>query len=171
MVKGPTFIHPQTGKMYRINEYLTCSSAYVIYLLMCPCKLWYIGETTCEFKVRMNQHRYSIRKKRTDLPVPKHFLEFNHTEKDLKCKIIDAVPAQRRGGDRELILKKKELKCIYELNTLKPNGLNVDFKIHTVISSLHIGYCQLLPLAWRTGRRTSNEDTTIKKLFPAEEDS
>ncbi|CAJ0965680.1 unnamed protein product [Ranitomeya imitator] len=76
MVKGPTFVHPKTGK---------------------------------------------------------HFADCKYTEKDLKCKIIDAVPIQRRGGNRELILKKKELMWINELNTLRPGGLNADFKMHTII--------------------------------------
>ncbi|CAJ0950515.1 unnamed protein product, partial [Ranitomeya imitator] len=127
--------HPETNKVYQIKHYLTCNSDYVIYLLMCPCNLWYIGETICAFKVRMNQHRCTIRKKRMDLPVPKHFTEHNHTEKELKFKIIDAVPPPKeRGGDRdrEQMLKKKELMWIYELNTLKPKGLNVDFSIHGI---------------------------------------
>ncbi|XP_077137236.1 uncharacterized protein LOC143798719 [Ranitomeya variabilis] len=130
MIKGSSFKHPETNKEYRIRQYLTCNSDYVIYLLECPCKLWYIGETTGELKTRINNHRHSIRKKRLDLPVSKHFTEAKHTERDLKFRIIDGISTQRRGGDRTALLKKLELRWIYELNTLKPKGLNVEFKIH-----------------------------------------
>lgn len=80
-------------------------------------------------KTRLNQHRYSIRKKRLDLPVSKHFVDANHSERDLKFMILDHIPIQRTGGDRILRLKKKELMWIHTLNTLNPNGLNVDFKV------------------------------------------
>lgn len=102
MNKGENFIHHLTGTSFRINHFLTCNSSYVIYALICPCKLVYIGETKNDIKTRINQHRYSIRKKRLDLPVPKHFSEHNHHEKDLKFMVIDHIPLNRRGGDRLL---------------------------------------------------------------------
>ncbi|CAJ0946807.1 unnamed protein product [Ranitomeya imitator] len=100
--------HYQTPghKEYTIKQFLTCNSDHVICLLECPCKLWYVGETTCELKVRMNNHRHSIRKKRLDLPVSKHFVELKHTEKDLKFRIIDKIPIQRRGGEQSMPSKK-----------------------------------------------------------------
>lgn len=129
MHKGGRFIHPGTGESYRINFFLTCESNHVIYALWCPCNLLYIEETRNEVKIRLNQHRYSIRKKPNDLPVPKHFNELNHTEKDLKFMVIDHIPIQRRGGDRILALKRRELMWIHRCNSLTPGGLNVDFKI------------------------------------------
>lgn len=129
MAKGDSFVHPKTNKRYKIKFYLTCNSNYVIYVLWCPCDLLYVGETRNDMKTRLNQHRYSIRKKRLDLPVSKHFLDANHSERDLKFMILDHIPVQRTGGDRILRLKKKELMWIHTLNTLNPNGLNVDFKV------------------------------------------
>lgn len=128
--KGDTFNHPTTGHEYRITQFFTCDSDWVVYLLKCPCDLLYVGETTCTLKVRLNGHRHAIRKKRMDLPVSRHFIEAGHSEWDLKVRIIDRVPNPPRGGNRIGLLKRCELKWIYMLGTLHPGGLNIDFKVN-----------------------------------------
>lgn len=75
ILKGSSFKHPVTKTMYQFNHYLTCNSEWVVYLIICPCSFLYVGETTCTLKTRLNGHRYSIRKKRMDHPVSKHFVE------------------------------------------------------------------------------------------------
>lgn len=129
MSKGDTFTHPHTAEQYKIKQYLTCTTDWVVYVLWCPCGLLYVGETKNEFKTRLNNHRYSIRKARNDLPVPKHFSESKHTERDIKFMLLQHIPPPNRGGDRLTILKKCELSWIFRLNSLRPNGLNVDFKV------------------------------------------
>lgn len=129
ILKGSSFEHPQTKKIYQLKHYLTCNSEWVIYVLICPCSLLYVGETTCTLKTRINGHRYSIRKRRLDLPVAKHYTETGHSEWDMKIIIIDTVAQPQRGGDRLMILKKLELKWIYLLDTLRPKGLNAEFKV------------------------------------------
>lgn len=124
--KGPVFIHPTTNEAFRITQYLTCDTEWVVYALWCPCGLLYIGETK---NIRLTNHRYCIRKKRLDLPVSKHFFESGHTERDICCMILEHVTPPSRGGDRLTILKKRELTWIFKCNTLKPYGLNVDFKV------------------------------------------
>lgn len=129
MRKGEIFTHPMTKEQYKLKHYMTCNSDWVIYVMWCPCELLYVGETKCEFKTRIANHRYTIRKKRTDLPVPKHFCELGHSEKDIRFMLLEHIPLPPKGGDRLTILKKRELWWIYHLNTLKPNGLNIDFKV------------------------------------------
>lgn len=70
-----------------------------------------------------------LEKKRLDLPVSKHFIEAGHNEWDIQFMIVDTVPHPRRGGDRLSIHKKCKLKWIYMLLSLKPKGLNVEFKV------------------------------------------
>ncbi|CAJ0936691.1 unnamed protein product [Ranitomeya imitator] len=125
ILKGSCFTHPVTNEVFKICHFLTCDSEYVIYLLT---RMSMSFMTSCDFKTRINQHRHPIRKKRMDLPVSKHFSKKNHTEKKLRFCIIDTIPVQRRGGDRLRMLKRRELEWIMKLNTLKPHGLNVDFK-------------------------------------------
>lgn len=104
MQKGENFIHPMTGISFRINHFYTCNSTYVVYALICPCKIIYIGETKYDIKTRITQHRYSIRKKRHDLQVPKHYCEYNHQERDLKFMMLDQIPTRRRGGFNTCIM-------------------------------------------------------------------
>lgn len=64
-----------------------------------------------------------------DLPVSKHCVDSGHSEWDIKCMAVDHIPPLSRGGDRMTKLLKKELEWIFRLGSLKPRGLNVDFKI------------------------------------------
>lgn len=43
--------------------------------------------------------------------------------------LLEHIPLPSRGGDRLNILKRKELWWIFLLDTLRPNGLNVEFKV------------------------------------------
>lgn len=80
-------------------------------------------------KARINKHKSTIRTHRNYLPVPKHFYEKGHELGDLKFWIIDQVPRARRGGDHRIKLKRKELEWIHRLDTLSPQGLNLEFKV------------------------------------------
>lgn len=78
---------------------------------------------------RLNNHRHTIRKGRIDLLVPKHFQDCGHSKWDLSFMIVDHIPPLKRGGDRLLLLKKRELRWIHQLGSLKPGGLNIELKI------------------------------------------
>lgn len=90
MCKSESFVHPTTGRFYKKikKKVLACDSSYVFYILWCPCKLLYVGETKNDIKTRINQHCYSIRKKCPDLSVPKHFMEADHT----RCEFYGSRP-------------------------------------------------------------------------------
>lgn len=63
MVKGDTFKHPSEPIEVKLKNDVTCTSDWVVYIIWCPCNLIYIGQTTCDLKTRLNNHRYTIRKK------------------------------------------------------------------------------------------------------------
>ncbi|CAJ0959327.1 unnamed protein product [Ranitomeya imitator] len=128
MVKGASFHHPHTGKKYEIRKRYTCKSSFVVYVLSCPCGLYYVGETTMEVKPRISKHKSTIRTKLIELSVPRHFHELGYSVNQLRYRVIDDVPVLRRGGDRVSLLKKKELKWIFELDTLFPKGLNIEYQ-------------------------------------------
>lgn len=128
LIKGDTFTHPLSGKKFQIKQRFTCTSSYVIYMIICPCGICYIGETTQEVKCRIIQRKSTIRRGLVDLPVPAHFIAKSHTVSQLRYRVIDGIPRSRRGGDRQQILKKRELFWIYSLETLSPKGMNLDYK-------------------------------------------
>ncbi|OCT55160.1 hypothetical protein XELAEV_18004270mg [Xenopus laevis] len=63
------------------------------------------------------------------LPVSKHFIEKGHTADQLKFMILETIPPLKRGGDRELRLKKREVWWINKLKSLHPTGLNKDYDL------------------------------------------
>ncbi|CAJ0931144.1 unnamed protein product [Ranitomeya imitator] len=134
MIKGDFFNHPRTGQRFSIKGRYTCTSSFVIYLIVCPCGLTYVGETTMEIKARISKHKSTIRTKMVDLPIPKHFIESGHSVSQLRFRVIDGVPPLRRGGDRVKLLKKKELRWISKLGSRQPGGLNVDYNLLLCVS-------------------------------------
>lgn len=77
--KCRSFKHPQTGKSIPIKGVITCSTKAVIYLITCPCGKNYVGKTKRELKVRISEHRSTIRCKNSTDQVTAHFLEANHS--------------------------------------------------------------------------------------------
>ena len=53
LIQDSKFKSFSTGRTYRINQSLSCSSKNVVYLASCnKCNLQYVGSTSTEFKVR-----------------------------------------------------------------------------------------------------------------------
>lgn len=133
MIKGKVFAHPHRGFNIPIRGYYTCQSSYVIYAIKCPCGLVYVGETTQKVKDRIARHKYSIRDKLTRLPLARHFVEYGHNASQLKYMVLEGIEKNRRGGNREITLRKREVYWIHFLNTIAPYGLNVDLDLYLFI--------------------------------------
>lgn len=129
MINEKCFNNPHSGINIEIQEYHTCQSSFVIYIIKCPCGLLYLGETQT-LKDRIARHKYSIRDKLTQLPLAKHFVKIKHTVAQHRFMVIDAVPHNRQGGIWELNLQKCEVQWIQCLDTLQPKRLNSDFDLH-----------------------------------------
>ncbi|CAJ0929694.1 unnamed protein product [Ranitomeya imitator] len=97
VTKGEMFSHPRSGKLFPIKGFFTCDSAYVIYLIKCPCGLGYVGETTQHIRDRISQHKSTIRCGRTLLPVPAHFISAGHSISQLRFQVLESIPPLRRG--------------------------------------------------------------------------
>ena len=73
LIQDSKFERFSTGRTYKINQDLSCSSKNVDYLASCyKCNLQYVGSTSTEFKVHFRNHKSSMltnkqKKKRTSL--------------------------------------------------------------------------------------------------------
>ena len=62
-----------TGRKYRTQTRISCTSSNVIYLIQCKiCNKQYVGQTRNKILTRLNQHYSTIRTKQ-DTPVSRHF--------------------------------------------------------------------------------------------------
>ncbi|CAJ0929930.1 unnamed protein product [Ranitomeya imitator] len=129
VLKGSSFHHPRSGKTFRIPDYFTCASSWVIYLIKCPCGLLYVGETTQPIRDRVSKHKSTVRCKNLLLPIPSHFNTQGHNVSQLQFQVIEHIPPIRRGGDRMARLKRREAFWIHTLETLHPMGLNRDYDL------------------------------------------
>ncbi|OCT91955.1 hypothetical protein XELAEV_18015012mg [Xenopus laevis] len=126
LFSGKEIIHPRTRQIIQLRGHYTCVSKFAIYVLTCPCGLIFIGKTTPMVKSRVSQHHSSINLGNTTSPVSKHFLYKGHTADQLRFMLLETVPLLKRGGDRELKLKRREVWWIKKLKSLYPTGLNKD---------------------------------------------
>ena len=56
-----------------------------------------------------------------------------HDISSLRFIGIEAVPPPPRGGDHDLILKRREAFWIFTLNTLAPKGLNDELLLNVML--------------------------------------
>lgn len=72
LIKRDTFVHPHSGKVLCIKQRFSCSYSFVVYAIICPCGLYYIGEITKEMRIHIKKHKSTIRTQQTELPVLGH---------------------------------------------------------------------------------------------------
>ncbi|KAL7382988.1 hypothetical protein ABVT39_002950 [Epinephelus coioides] len=118
------------------NEFQQVNMNKVYAFLIPTCQLYlsskrkyYIGQTASKLKIRLNEHRSSIKRADMTSTVARHFCEHGHIVKDLKCIGIEKVVLNRRGGDQEKRLLQRECAWIHKLKTLVPSGMNEDFNM------------------------------------------
>lgn len=131
--KTDHFLHPRTGQKFKIKNVITCASTHVIYMLRCPCGLAYVGKTTRKLKLRISEHKSSIRRNDRDYPVAVHFNDQKHDISSLRFTGIELVPLPPRGGDHDKLLKQRECFWIHTLQTLTPKGLNDELNLNVFL--------------------------------------
>lgn len=128
-LKLQTFTHPHTHKTYKIKQSITCRSSHVVYILICPCPLLYVGKTTRALRTRILEHTSAVRRSDVASPVARHFQAAGHSVTDLRFLGIERVLPKKRGGDLDKKLFQRECYWIYELGCLFPKGMNEDFNL------------------------------------------
>lgn len=87
------------------------------------CMVWfdlvanYIGKTNQEIRQQVSQHRSRIRTPVLMAPLVGHYLEFKHSQSELKWTVLWFVKPCSRGGDVERILLQKEAHLILKFNS------------------------------------------------------
>ena len=84
---------PGTSSTIQPGNY-NCDSCNIVYLLMCDkCDYSenYIGETSNKLRLRLNNHKKSIRNNSRGFPVAVHFNQPDHLPKNLRCVIHRGV--------------------------------------------------------------------------------
>ncbi|XP_078541845.1 uncharacterized protein LOC144827386 [Lissotriton helveticus] len=100
-----------------------CNTSGVIYAIICPCDLVYIGQTKQHVKKRILQHCSRIRCQTPGSPLVEHFMSKAHTPESFKWLVVEKIEIGPRGGDLNSLLNLRECKWMYTLDTVE-NGLN-----------------------------------------------
>ena len=129
ITEGSSFRSNTTGKQYKIYHDMTCTSPWVIYL--CRCKVHrkqYVGKSTTNLNIRMNNNRNHIRIKDRSCKLVQHFLDSSTCkfENDLEIMPIEQLNLENTMPKeaRNAALSKREIFWQKLLRTLLPEGMN-----------------------------------------------
>ncbi|OCT57027.1 hypothetical protein XELAEV_18004087mg [Xenopus laevis] len=123
------------GQFVRAKLITSCSEKYNETKLSLTKR--YVGQTSREVKVRIQEHKSNFRnfKKdtKTDTSVSRRFIVFNNNVMQLQwCVPAEAAP-DRSGHIRRKRLLQIEGKWIKKLNTLNPDGLNYAWSLKSYL--------------------------------------
>ncbi len=117
---GQTITPSNSKHTLKLNNY-NCDSSNVIYMLICnKCNSGnYVGETETKLRLRLNNHKKSIRDNFPGYSVAAHFNLPDHSIEDMNCVILRGDFNSNKHRQLE------EQKMINKLNCCK-TGLNRD---------------------------------------------
>lgn len=133
--RGMKSITNYENETFEIREFITCNSSYVVYLMWCPCGLFYVGRTKRLLRVRISEHMSNIRNGFKYHSVSLHFKEKHDQDPSLLqfCG-IDIVYPTWRGSNRVRDLSQRETRWIFLLKSLFPRGLNIELDLNCFIN-------------------------------------
>ena len=115
-----------TGTKYTLPSF-NCNSKNCIYVIRCTkCKIQYVGLTTTNLRLRINNHKTTIHKDKPS-PVALHFNKDDHNINHLELAILEHCPTASLQT-----LRTKEAMWIHLLDTLN-NGLNAKDETNIVL--------------------------------------
>ena len=125
LIQDTKFESFATGRIYRINQKLSCTSKNVIYLAACnKCKKQYVGSTSTEFKVRFRNHKSSMLKNRRTCELAVHYNSFEHQICQISFITIEQIVNHKNATHLEQLLLTREAYWTSQLFSLYPHGLN-----------------------------------------------
>ena len=89
-----------------------------------------VGQTKRNLKLRIAEHKASIRNGNMDYAIARHYKEKGHgSAASLKFLGIEQVSSSRGGNNKKLLLQ-REAFWIFTLNSVEPFGLNESLELH-----------------------------------------
>ena len=138
LIQDSKFKSSSTGRTYKINQNLSCSSKNVVYLALCiKCNLQYVGSTSTAFKVRFCNHKSAMltNKKTSELAV--HFNCIEHKISEISFIVIEKITSQGDAAHIDRLLLTREAYWTAQLCTLNLTVLtkdaNSDLKLASAI--------------------------------------
>lgn len=86
-IRTQTFSSTTTGKTYRIDSFITCTTKNVVYLLQRNCEMQYVGRTKRALHVRIEERLANIKKGFPKLCLSRHF-PIKHGKDPSQVKVI-----------------------------------------------------------------------------------
>ncbi|OCT76365.1 hypothetical protein XELAEV_18031565mg [Xenopus laevis] len=79
-------------------------SKNVIYYLKCLCRKGYVGKTNRMVKVRLNEHRSSIRNAHSKMTsISQHWVECKHNIAQLQWQVLEGIKMGYVNSDKKLL--------------------------------------------------------------------
>ena len=115
-IQGPRY-------SFSVRGHFTCQSSNLVYCISCNrCPtILYIGETGRNLRSRFSEHLRSIRNNTPGFPVAQHFNFTDYSISDIR------VRGMRLCNGTNLQRKQCEMRLIFQLGTVQPDGLNINF--------------------------------------------
>lgn len=114
---------------WELRSHTNCNTTHVVYMIVCPCGLKYIGMTCRKIKQRIIEHKSNITCKKVTTKMSKHFIDTGHHSEDINWVILETL--RSRNGDVERILYEKEQRWVHRLKTDR-EGLNDNIPWHAL---------------------------------------
>ena len=105
------------------RDHFTCMSENLVYCISCRrCSHIYIGETGQSLRSGIGEHLQSIHNNNPGFPMAQHFNSAGHSITDVQVRGMHLC----RGSN--FLRKQLEMRLIFQLGTVQPDGLNINFK-------------------------------------------
>ena len=119
-INGTSSINGPRGRRH-INDHYTCTTTNLVYCITCTrCGQLYIGETRRRLADRFTEHLRSVRLNQRGLAVAQHFSTAPHCTEDMSVCVVATASSDTHR-------KTLEQRIIFQLGTLHPDGMNVEF--------------------------------------------
>ncbi|XP_044155844.1 T-cell leukemia homeobox protein 1 isoform X1 [Bufo gargarizans] len=113
------------GIKHVVRDFINCRTSYVVYVVFCPCKRFYIGKTIRPLFERIREHVGSIRSGRGCPRLIEHIRTSHDAHPHcLSFAGVEHVRPIPRGVDRHRLLLQREARWIMLTGAMGAAGLN-----------------------------------------------